>query len=205
MLPPATPFPLSTYADLIIPSGIFTPRNVVNPKISEIESILLSAPPKDSLSVLKAPLDRFNTAAANEYSKHFSDLLAQQLAGQAQAMSDAKIHEIAITVDEVNGNTLKLFVPGIREDSPKLSIGDRMVLRPLDTYYRAPAPFVIEVEVVGLDKMKGGVYVTSYHLAGLHSSVPVDAKGNRKYQIEFKASSDGLCDQQDAVSLYISS
>ena len=201
-LPLATPFPLASYADMVIPRVLPTIRDVMYCKMG---SILASPPPKAALSPLQTPVDRLSLAASEDYSKHFSALLAQQLEGQAQVMLNAKIHEIAVTLDKVNDDTLLIIVPGIREDSPKLNIGDRMVLRPLDTLNSAPAPFVVEVEVVGLDKLKGGIYVKSKHLANIHKYVPVDAKGNRKYQIEFKASTDIVCDQQDAVSSLFSS
>ena len=201
MLPVATPFPLASYADQIIPSGIQNPREVVD---KTNPSILACPPSTEALSPLQTPKDRFSSEAAQNYRDHWSALLAQHLEGQVQAMAGAKIHDIAIDLDTVNGDTLKIMVPGIREDSPKLNIGDRMMLRPLDTVSQFPAPFVIEVEVVGLDKLKGGIYVRSEQLAYLHSTVPVDYNGARKYQIEFKASTDNVCDLQDAVSTLIS-
>jgi hypothetical protein len=201
MLPAAQPFPSTSYADQIIPSGLDNPRDVLD---ADSPSILASSPLTTALAPLQAPEDRFSGKVGPHYQAHWSALLAQHLEGQVQAMAGAKIHEIAIDLDTVNGDTLKIMVPGIREDSPKLNIGDRMMLRPLDTLSQTPAPFVIEVEVVGLDKLKGGIYVRSEHLAYLHSTVPVDLKGNRKYQIEFKASTDNVCDLQDAVSTLIS-
>lgn len=200
MLPRATPFPSASYADDIIPRCIVTPRDVADEYIG---SILATSPSTKALAPLQAPEDRFTSAAGESYLSHFSALLAQQLEGQAEAMTNSKIHEITITVDTVNGDTLKIMVPGIREDNPKLNIGDRMMLRPLDTVQKTAAYFVVEVEVVGLDKLKGGIYVKSDHLKKLHETVPVDSKGNRKYQIEFKASTDNVCDLQDAVSTLI--
>ena len=201
MLPAAKPFPSTSYADQIIPSGLDNPRDVLH---ADSPSILASSPSTTALAPLQTPEDRFSGKVGPHYQAHWSTLLAQHLEGQVQAMAGAKIHEIAIDLDTVDGDTLKIIVPGIREDSPKLNIGDRMTLRPLDTISQTPAPFVIEVEVVGLDKMKGGIYVRSEHLAYLHSTVPMDPKGNRKYQIEFKASTDNVCYLQDAVSTSIS-
>jgi hypothetical protein len=200
MLPTATPFPSASYADNVIPSFLKTPRDVIG---KDTSSILASAPSTVALSPLAAPEDRFSAASEDYYRSHFSALLGQQLEGQVRAMSNAKIHEIAITLDQVNGDTFLIMVPGIREESPKLAIGDRMMLRPLDTMLRVPASCVIEVEVVGLDKPKGGIYVKSGDLAAIHWAVPVDLKGNRKYQLEFMASTDNVCDMQDAVSLSI--
>jgi hypothetical protein len=197
MLPRAIPFPLPSYADTVIPSHLHIPRNLLGKGTG---SILASAPSTTALVSLQLPNDRYSSDAAHYYRTHFSTLLAQELEGQVQAMARAKIHEIAITLDKVGADTFKIMVPGIREDSPKLAIGDRMMLRPLDTIQHAPAPFVVEAEVVGLDKMKGAIYIKSTYLADLHEGIPQDLKGNRKYQIEFKISTDTVCDLQDAVS-----
>jgi len=116
-------------------------------------------------------------------------------------MADAKIYEISLNFEKVDKNTFKIVVPGIREDSPKLAIGDRMTFRGLDTIAHTAGYYLIEAEVVGLDKLKGGIYVKSdalhYHH---HHLMPMDHRGEKKYQVQFKASTDSVCDMQDAVS-----
>jgi hypothetical protein len=161
-------------------------------------------PSEHRVARLKAPADRHSYEAQAAYRTFFSGLLAQQLRGHIDAMVEAKIHEISLTFEPIRRDVFKIFVPGIREDSPKLAIGDRMMFRPLNPQCHVALPFSVEGEVMGLEKLKGGVYVKSEMLASLDSYVPPDTRGNKKYQVEFKTSTDAVCDMQDAVSCWFS-
>jgi hypothetical protein len=198
MLPPAAPFPAASYADDVIPKSFDNPRATSH---GIMPSVLLSAPSKRALSPISRPVEQVFCAPQLPYADHFCGLLAQQLQGQLQTMVDAKIYEISLTLDRVEQDTFKIIVPGIREDSPKLAIGDRMTFRGLDTINHLASYDLVEAEVVGLDKLKGGIYVKSRNLGYQHSWMPTDQRGETKYQVQFKASTDAYCDMQDAVSV----
>jgi cytochrome oxidase assembly protein ShyY1 len=117
----------------------------------------------------------------------------------------------------------RLQIPGIREDSPKLANGDILVLRGLFPGYKSAAQLSLEVEVTGMVKIGGWVYVRSPALAQIHASLPgvepvvqqfvsesierAADQGKEKvrmYRVEFKASAGPVCAMQDAVSDFLS-
>jgi hypothetical protein len=107
----------------------------------------------------------------------------------------------------------KVHLPGIREDSPKLQVGDRLLFRGLIEEYQAGTQEAVETEVVGIVKSQGMVYVRSEYLRVLDDMLPkysIKKKGKNgkpdgqafasKYQIQFYASAAPICAMQDAVS-----
>ena len=118
-------------------------------------------------------------------------------------MEKALIHMVSLQVTRTaEGGAFRLDIPGIREDAPHLTTGDRLVLRGLYPNLKAPGTLAVETEVVGLVKAKGWVYVRSRYLAEVDGSLPKD-KGMARYQVQFYVSATPLCEMQDAVSVYL--
>ena len=132
------------------------------------------------------------------------------LKAQVEDMEKAMIHMVPLHIhlasNDNTGTTYRLHIPGIREDSPHLMLGDRLILRGLYPEIKAPASLAVEAEIVGLVKAKGWVYVRAPRLDEINSMLPkVFVKGDTKslsamYQVQFKVSASPLCTMQDAVS-----
>jgi len=172
------------------------------------------------------------------YAWHFSSLLSLNLAAEAAQLEKGVIHCIPVALRPeaskgVGGNKgalnktvtsppagamFAVTIPGIREDAPKLQLGDRLLFRGLDTDHQLASFEAVEAEVVGLVKMRGVVYVRSSHLMELDRVLPkyrIAANENSdkiqgrkeeetwasKYQIRFYVSAASVCAMQDAVSL----
>lgn len=173
-----------------------------------MSSILAHAPYEGETN----PLDASRAVSEpHYYAAHFTALLSLVLQAQVEEMERALIHMVSLHVHDQSGGTYRLHIPGIREDSPHLTIGDRLVLRGLYSEVRRPGPVAVEAEVIGLVKAKGWVYVRAPHLAGVDASLPKVAfkvedsarvvEGSAAmYQVEFRVSAAPLCIMQDAVS-----
>lgn len=167
---------------------------LVLPRLDICLSILNFPPQQESTR----PLD--SERAANDpvyYAVHFSKLLSLHLFAQTLEAEKAKVYSAPVTVDEVLEGTFRLHIPGIREDIPRLNLGDRLMMRGLYPLLSVPSQGAVEAEVVGVVKVQGLVYVRSPSLAVLDASLPKPAR----YQITFSVSSAPVCHSQDAVSL----
>jgi hypothetical protein len=149
------------------------------------------------------------TSNPRYYAEHYTALLLLVLQAQVEEMERALILMVPLHLHLAADSTYRLHIPGIREDSPHLTIGDRLVLRGLYPDIKAPSSLAVEAEVVGLVKAQGWVYVRSPHLAAMDASLPrVFPKGQKNppaamYQIQFMVAAAPLCAMQDAVSLLL--
>jgi hypothetical protein len=84
---------------------------------------------------------------------------------------------------------------------PKLAIGDKLELRGLFPQEQWVLPEVVEVEVVGLTKSMGYVYLRSEQLAMMDLQLPKDKNRAAAYQITFSPAVMPSCVMQDAVSV----
>lgn len=137
--------------------------------------------------------------AWRDYVEHFSALLGQTFQAQVEEYDAAKIYDVALEVKALGNDLHAVPVPGIREDSPRLAIGDRMTFRQLWTDAKQAATSVSEAEVVGLNKVKGLVYVRSPYVSADKAWGQSDKWNRSHFQIEFKCTSDSVCAMQDAV------
>jgi hypothetical protein len=177
--------------------------------------------------------DYYTTHFTSLLSLHLSALISQassftlpivplHIHQQPQLQPQNPSHHSPTTADP-HSYTYRLQIPGIREDSPKLNTGDRLVLRGLYPDIKRIGDIAVEAEIVGMVKVAGWVYVRSPHLAGLDSSLPayqvvvdkgdgkVQAQGEkgkkgkvewaRMYQVMFQIDSSPICAMQDAVSI----
>lgn len=197
-LPPLPPFPTDDYC-----SSIYTTRQIYSPlDISRVCASLLSLPP---CTADIQPLDAARVRADPKYyAEHFTALLSLYLSAQVEEMEKALIHMVPLHLPNNADFTYRLQIPGIREDSPRLSIGDRLILRGLDGVARLPSPVAVQVEVIGMMKAQGWVYVRSSHLAAIDAAFPramTDGVMAAMYQVQFSVSVAPLCAMQDAVSV----
>lgn len=168
---------------------------------------LLACPP------YRGPARHFEADIARvkpeQYAFHFTALLSLVLQAQIDDMDRALIHSVPLHLHQAAAMTYRLEIPGIREDSPRIAVGDRLVMRGLYPEIHSFSPVAIEVEVVGLVKAKAWVYVKSPDIAALDATLPKSRiatdKGDvwsARYQISFKVSVAPLCAMQDAVSFH---
>lgn len=185
--------------------NVYTSRQILQPlpDLPPISSLLARAPFDGPL----LPLDPLRSAIEpHYYAENFTALLSLVLQAQVEEMEKALIHMVPLHVHDQSGGTYRLHIPGIREDSPRLTIGDRLILRGLYLELRLAGSVAVEAEVVGLVKAKGWVYARAPHLADVDASLPKivpkgeDGPGSAMYQVEFRVSAAPLCTMQDAVS-----
>lgn len=115
------------------------------------------------------------------------------------------VHQIPVHIVYGTPNTFRVQIPGIREDAPRLMIGDRMFLRGLYMNQQLPSQAEVEAEVVGVVKAAGWVYIKSHLLTTLDGSLPkvtpeeAADQPYSMYQIKMMVSTFATCDMQDAV------
>ena len=92
-----------------------------------------------------------------------------------------------------------LSIPGIREDTPRMFIGDSVFLQGLDTVRKRINGLPVEAEVIGILKAKGEVFVMSPMLPSIVYTVAT-ADPRCMFQVSFRATAAPVCAMQDAVS-----
>lgn len=141
------------------------------------------------------------------YLSHFTDLLALELASLQQKAFSYRLYAADLFLEKprtrVTGqfttSTLGVWtihVPGIREDAPRIFLGDVLLLRRIYPESMVADETVFEVRVIGSLKRDGKVYVDSDILWTMFNS-GVNSAG--VYQVEFKVNSQQICLMQDAV------
>jgi hypothetical protein len=183
------------------------------PKLSPSDSIL-------ALPACHEPVFPLDAARALEekgyYCEHYTKLLSLMLAAQVEEREKAVLHCVPLQLDpsaQAPRGRYRLQIPGIREDSPLLNVGDILTLRGLFVGTQTAMDVEIEVEVSGMLKAKGWVYVYSPELEAVNSWIPQTtinlpsgaSSGLQKvegamYQVRFKVSAGQICTMQDAVS-----
>ena len=160
------------------------------------------------------------------YAEHFSVLLSLHLRQQTIEMDQALIYNVPLHVSPRSDHIYRIHIPGIREDTPRLAIGDRLLFRGLYLDWKAPSLAAVEGEIVGMIKSQGYVFVRSPNLEELDKSLPrlntpsirieaptSDASSGYSastergvdappacFQIRFLVNSSAACVMQDAVS-----
>ncbi|KAK4687921.1 hypothetical protein P7C73_g2188, partial [Tremellales sp. Uapishka_1] len=209
-LPITPPFPSADYPNEILTASQTHSRLPVIP----IDESILARPPFEGALI---PLD---PAGPVSYATHFSNLLSLVLAAQMELMQKATLYQVPLHPERqarATKDTYRLHIPGIREDSPHLEIGDVLLLRGLYPGLKAPSKVEVEAEVVGLHKAKGWVYIKAPELETIDVSLPkfmvkLESKGDlvkgkkeescSMYQVRFRVSATQLCVMQDAVMVF---
>ncbi|KAJ9108959.1 hypothetical protein QFC21_000282 [Naganishia friedmannii] len=143
------------------------------------------------------------------YLSHFTELLALELASLQRKAFSYRLYAADLFLEKprtrVTGqfttSTLGVWtihVPGIREDAPRIFLGDVLLLRRIYPESMVADETVFEVRVIGSLKRDGKVYVDSDILWTLFNS-GVNSTG--AYQVEFKVNSQQICLMQDAVKM----
>lgn len=204
VLPARRPFPALDYA-----KDYFAPRHFRS--LTMLGKVCASF---TSLLPHTGPVARLNAEAIlaepSLYAKHFTSLLSLAFQTQIAEANDStlyitrlRVHADARTSTNNVMTTFRVQIPGVREDMPKLAIGDKLELRGLDPVYKLAKSEVVEAEVVGLTKAIGAVYLKSTHLASIDSQLPKDRHGEASYQIRFAVSVEPVCAMQDAVCVSV--
>ncbi|KAJ9125308.1 hypothetical protein QFC22_000265 [Naganishia vaughanmartiniae] len=143
------------------------------------------------------------------YLFHFTQLLALELASLQRKTFSYRLYAADLFLEKPRTRVTGQFttsalgvwtihVPGIREDAPRIFLGDVLLLRRMYPESRVADETVFEVRVIGSLKRDGKVYVDSDILWTLFNS-GVNSAG--AYQVEFKVNSQQICLMQDAVKI----
>ena len=129
------------------------------------------------------------------YAAHFTALISMWLDADLKRMKDATIPLVTLEFTPAANGSYRISIPGIREDSPKLAIGDRVRLRGMLPDRQLASNVSAEAEVIGLNKLAGWVYVKGPHLNWIIANQPPHSK----FRVNFMLSVDPFCAMQDAV------
>ncbi|KAJ6524568.1 P-loop containing nucleoside triphosphate hydrolase protein [Mycena capillaripes] len=140
VLPPIPPFPSLEYLQRFLPSTI------IDVSTTERSSILSNPPPATAPSL---------TAS---YHQHWNALLSWELHKLAVEKEQIVLWKTGIKVGEWEGAEFLLFVPGIRENTPRLEIGDLLVLREVFEVQKVGSGIAFEGRVAALRKREGIIH-----------------------------------------------
>ncbi len=143
------------------------------------------------------------------YLRHWTALLSLELTSLQAAATQQKLFEISVEKYEPTNNlatprhrrkTWKVLIPGIREDTPRIQTGDILVLRGLYPELKTADKRAIQARIAGHVKRDGVVFVESPEMESHANFLPRDEKGQVRWVVEFKASSEATCIMHNAVS-----
>ncbi|KAJ7730393.1 P-loop containing nucleoside triphosphate hydrolase protein [Mycena maculata] len=140
ILPPIPPFPSLDYLQTFLPSTI------IDVSTSQRSSILSNPPPATAPSLAAA------------YHPHWNALLSWELHKLAVEKEQIVIWKTGIKVGDWVLAEFLLFVPGIRENTPRLEIGDIVVLREVFEAQKVGSGIAFEGRVVALRKREGMIH-----------------------------------------------
>ncbi|KAF7326633.1 hypothetical protein MVEN_02600100 [Mycena venus] len=140
VLPPIPPFPSPEYLQRFFPSTIIE-------AFSAQRSSILSNPPPATA-----------TSLTSSYHQHWNALLSWELHKLAVEKEQIVLWKTGIKVGQWDGAEFLLFVPGIRESSPRLEIGDLLVLREVFEAQKVGSGIAFEGRVVALRKREGLIH-----------------------------------------------
>ncbi|KAJ7042792.1 P-loop containing nucleoside triphosphate hydrolase protein [Mycena alexandri] len=140
ILPPIPPFPGLEYLQRFLPSTI------IDVSTAQRSSILSNPPPATAPSL---------TAS---YHQHWNALLSWELHKLAVEKEQIVLWKTGIKVGVWDGAEFLLFVPGIRENTPRLEIGDILVLREVFEARKMGSGIAFEGRVVALRKREGLIH-----------------------------------------------
>ncbi|KAJ7270752.1 P-loop containing nucleoside triphosphate hydrolase protein [Mycena haematopus] len=140
VLPPMLPFPTQDYLKRFFPSTI------IEASSAQRSSILSNPPPATAPSL---------TAS---YHQHWNALLSWELHKLAVEKEQIVLWKTGIKVGEWDGAEFLLFVPGIRESSPRLEIGDLLILREVLEPRKVGSGVAFEGRVGALRKREGIIH-----------------------------------------------
>jgi hypothetical protein len=141
-LSPVPLFPSVTYLETYL-----TPR-LIKDSITSNNLTLLSAPPIPSGA--KAP-----ALTQESYHEHWITLLRWELDAMALQKEQIVLWQLALRVENWQNAEFVLYVPGIRENHPRLEIGDLVHMRQVIEARKCGSGMALEGRVVNLRKREG--------------------------------------------------
>ena len=170
--------------------------------LQDASSILSDPPPAPPI----AKLDPTVPEDPAKYRQHFTQLLALELSSLQEKARSYKLNLAPLALNKPRSNIVgqltttslgvwTLQAPGIREDAPRIFLGDMVLLRKIDLHQQAAQEYAFEARVIGALKREGKVYVDSDTLWAADQSLIAGT-----YQVEFKVNSQQICLMQNAVS-----
>ncbi|KAJ6630161.1 P-loop containing nucleoside triphosphate hydrolase protein [Mycena sp. CBHHK59/15] len=140
-LPPVNPFPSLEYLQRFLPSTI------IDFSTAQRSSILSHPPPATAPSL------------ASAYHQHWNALLSWELHKLAVEKEQIVLWKTGIQVGDWDLAEFLLFVPGIRENTPRLEIGDNIILREVFENQKVGSGIAFEGRVVALRKREGFIHL----------------------------------------------
>ncbi|KAJ7146052.1 P-loop containing nucleoside triphosphate hydrolase protein [Mycena epipterygia] len=140
ILPPVPAFPSLEYLQRFLPSAI------IDASTAQQSSILSNPPPATAPSLAAA------------YHPHWNALLSWELHKLAVDKEQIVIWKTGIKVGDWGSAEFLLHVPGIRENTPRLEIGDILVLREVFEAQKVGSGIAFEGRVVALRKREGFIH-----------------------------------------------
>ncbi|KAJ7160946.1 P-loop containing nucleoside triphosphate hydrolase protein [Mycena filopes] len=140
ILPPIPPFPSLEYLQRFLPSTI------IDISTAQRSSILSNPPPATAPSL------------TGSYHQHWNALLSWELHKLAVEKEQIVLWKTGIKIGVWDGAEFLLLVPGIRENTPRLEIGDILVLREVFEAQKVGSGIAFEGRVVALRKREGLIH-----------------------------------------------
>ncbi|KAJ3818044.1 P-loop containing nucleoside triphosphate hydrolase protein [Lentinula raphanica] len=153
-LPPLPIFPPSSYLHSFLPSSIIEKHSNLYP------STLLSSMPPEKASC--PPLN------AEEYKYHWKTLLHWELDQLATDKQKIVIWQVKVRALDWNNAGFSVFVPGIRENYPRLDVGDMIHMREVFVVHKIGSGFAFEGRVTRLMKREGFIH---FHCPSLKTHI----------------------------------
>jgi len=152
-LQPTPVFPSKDYASTFLPTPLLHP--------APQPTLLLSAPHEEKVPALESKL----------YHRHFLPLLQWELARAAEEKSLIVLWKAPVIVSNWANAEFCITVPGIRENHPRLEVGDLVHLREIVEHKKSGSGVAFEARVITLRKREGIVsafrllfiYITASH------------------------------------------
>ncbi|KAF7307812.1 hypothetical protein MKEN_01141300 [Mycena kentingensis (nom. inval.)] len=139
-LPPIPLFPSMDYLQK------FFPITLIDVSTAQKSSILTSPPPATAPSM------------TTSYHQHWNALLSWELHKLAVDKEQIVLWKTGVKVANWDGDEFRLAVPGIRENTPKLDLGDIIILREVLEPRRAGSGIAFEGGVVSARKREGLIH-----------------------------------------------
>ncbi|KAJ3937652.1 MAG: P-loop containing nucleoside triphosphate hydrolase protein [Lentinula lateritia] len=144
-LAPIPIFPLSSYLHSFLPSSIIEKQTNLHPS-----TILSEIPPEKA-----ATCQLLN---ADEYKQHWQSLLFWELDQLATDKQKIILWQVKVKVLDWAQGQFSVLVPGIRENYPRLDIGDVIHLREVLVDWKTGSGFAFEGRVIRLKKREGFIH-----------------------------------------------
>ncbi|KIL67986.1 hypothetical protein M378DRAFT_122302 [Amanita muscaria Koide BX008] len=145
-LPAAQEYPPASYTETFLPVSLM--RELANPHAADL---LVSPPP--SVSTTVPPLE------PHSYYPHWSHLLVHELDRLADDKASVVLWETGIKVYDWFATEFVISVPGIRENYPRLEVGDLVHMREVLLPHRTPSARAFEGRIIALRKREGLVNI----------------------------------------------